>query len=247
MEEDIGIGSRLRAARGRVGWSREALAFHSGVSWSAIAQVESGRRRNLRPSTLSALAGALGITIDYLVSGGAGRPMLEHRALLYGADAEFLAGVAPFLAGAIDRSEAVLAVIGAAHVEPLKEQLGAGADAVRFVEQSEWYRTPVAALSGYQSFVKASLEAGAPWVRIVGEPVWTDRSASEARVWCRYEALLNLAFAGSPATVLCPYDTRAVDDDVLSHAGATHPHTFEGDLLSASGAYADPGSLVLEP
>src|ERR1700761_4783343 len=68
-ERESGIGSRLRAARERLGLSREALAFHAGISWSAIAQVESGRRSQLRPSTLLALATALGLTIDYLVSG----------------------------------------------------------------------------------------------------------------------------------------------------------------------------------
>jgi DNA-binding XRE family transcriptional regulator len=40
--EDSGIGTRVRAARGRLGWSREALAFHSEISWSSVAQIESG-------------------------------------------------------------------------------------------------------------------------------------------------------------------------------------------------------------
>ena len=35
------IGHSLRAARARAGFTREALAYHSGVSWSAIAQIES--------------------------------------------------------------------------------------------------------------------------------------------------------------------------------------------------------------
>src|SRR5438445_8615473 len=83
-----GLGARVRAARQRRGWSREALAFHSGISWSAIAQVESGRRTNVRPSTLHALALALGVTIDYLVAGrSVAAPMMEHQALLYATDA----------------------------------------------------------------------------------------------------------------------------------------------------------------
>jgi transcriptional regulator with XRE-family HTH domain len=54
------------------------------TGWSAIAQVEAGRRTNLRPATLSALAGPLGVTIDYLVNGGASQArMLEHSAFLY--------------------------------------------------------------------------------------------------------------------------------------------------------------------
>src|ERR1700753_169051 len=108
---DNKIGTRVKAARQRLGWNRETLAFHSGISWSAIAQVETGRRQNLRPSTLQALAGALGVTIDYLVAGG-GRvvPMLAHRVLIYGTEPEFLETAAPFLAEGMERGEAVLSV-----------------------------------------------------------------------------------------------------------------------------------------
>src|ERR1700686_2883902 len=85
-----GIGPRVRAARERLGWTREALAFHAGVSWSAIAQVESGRRTNLRPSTLLALSRPLGVSIDYLVEGGLSRPtMLGHSAFSYRTDDQF--------------------------------------------------------------------------------------------------------------------------------------------------------------
>src|SRR5258708_25386402 len=60
------IGESLKTARARLGWSRVALAFHSGVSWSAIAQIESVRRQDVRLSRLAALADALGASLDYL-------------------------------------------------------------------------------------------------------------------------------------------------------------------------------------
>ena len=59
------IGDSLKAARTRLGWTRETLAHHSGISWSAISQIESGRRRDVRLGTLSALAEALGVSVDY--------------------------------------------------------------------------------------------------------------------------------------------------------------------------------------
>jgi transcriptional regulator with XRE-family HTH domain len=71
----------LRAARERRGWSREVLAVQSGVSWSAIAQMESGRRKDVRLSTLTALSDALGVTVDYLAGRG-GKPrhaLFDHR------------------------------------------------------------------------------------------------------------------------------------------------------------------------
>src|ERR1700737_3741449 len=93
-----GIGPRVRAARERLGWTREALAFHSGVSWSAITQVELGRRTNVRPSTLAALSRPLGVSIDYLV-GGSESPstMLKHSAFCYRTDDQFGNIMGPFL------------------------------------------------------------------------------------------------------------------------------------------------------
>src|SRR3954452_5807720 len=120
--EQTGIGTRLRAARERLGWSREALAVHSDLSWSAIAQVESGRRVNLRPRTLSALAGALGVSIDYLVHGAPSSPaMLEHQVLVYETDEELVNPVGPSLRGGIEVSKAVLAVTTSAKIDLLRE------------------------------------------------------------------------------------------------------------------------------
>src|SRR5437764_5175534 len=85
-----GLGLRVRAARQRLAWTREELAYHSGVSWSAITQVESGRRRNVRPTTLAALARALGVSLDYLVEGIPSRQtMLEHSVFPYTSDDQF--------------------------------------------------------------------------------------------------------------------------------------------------------------
>ena len=74
--------------------------------------------------------------------------------------------------------------------------LGRAAKSVRFASQDEWYATPAKALAGYHGFVSESVAGGAPWVRVLGEPLWEGRSASEVRTWCRYESLLNLAFSG---------------------------------------------------
>jgi transcriptional regulator with XRE-family HTH domain len=63
------IGTALRAARAQRGWTRDQLADRAGVSVAAIAQIESGRRRDVRLSTLTALATALDVSLDELVTG----------------------------------------------------------------------------------------------------------------------------------------------------------------------------------
>jgi transcriptional regulator with XRE-family HTH domain len=235
------IGIRVRAARERLGWSREALAYHSKLSWSAIAQVESGRRRNLRPQTLSALAESLGLSVDYLIGGArADLTMLEHRALVYNADHEVVEVLAPFLREGIERSEALLAVTTAANVELLREHLGPDAERVKFVEAQDWYQEPGSVLRAYKAFVSEKAQAGAPWVRIVGELPWSGWSESEICIWTRYESLFNLIFAASPVSAICPYDTRSVSPDVAQQARCTHPQTIGPEGITNSSDYADP-------
>ena len=159
--DSSGIGARLRASRERLSWTREALAFHSGISWSAIAQVETGRRTNVRPRTLSALSGALGVTIDYLVNGTlAPTPMFEHSAYFYGDDGKYRATIGSFLAAGLERSEAALAVTTAGNIELLREHLAKDARSVKFVDSTSWLTTPQAALEAFGSFSDTKLRAG---------------------------------------------------------------------------------------
>lgn len=247
MSDSGGIGSRVRAARERLGWTREALAFHAGVSWSAITQVESGRRINVRPSTLTALSRPLGVSIDYLVDGRRPPPrMLDHSAFPYGAEDQFQKTMGSFLAEGVERSEAILAVTTLPNIELLREHLGNDARSVEFVDSGAFLSTPIAALEAFRSFSVVNLERGAPWVRILGEPRWTDRSVAEVRLWTRFESLFNLAFAASPMTVACPYDERSVTPEILKQAYLTHPHTMSERGISQSPDYTDPGLFALE-
>jgi transcriptional regulator with XRE-family HTH domain len=247
MSKTVGIGSRVRAARERLGWTREALAFHSGVSWSAIAQVESGRRTNLRPSTLVALSRPLGVSIDYLVDGRLSGPtMLDHSAFPYSTDDQFRTTVGSFIAEGIERSEAILAVTTGPNIELLQEQLGNDAGSVEFVDASAFYSTPIAALEGFRAFSAAKLERGAAWVRVVGEPMWEGSSGAEVRLWTRYESLFNLVFASSPLSIVCPYDERSVAPEIVSQALLTHPHKVGERGITQSPEYTDPRRFALE-
>jgi transcriptional regulator with XRE-family HTH domain len=242
------IGETLRAGRGRRGWSREALAYHSGVTVSAIAQIESGRRREVRLSSLAALAGALGVSVDYLIGSDAAMEssVFEHLVLGYSSDQEFLAATFPFLAGGVERAEAVLAVTTHPNIALLRDALNGRSDHVAFADSSDWYSSPIEAMRRYRSFVKERVEVGATWARIVGEPVWAGRSDAEFTAWTRYESLLNLACASLPATILCPYDARAVPAAVIAAAHRTHPAVARGTGITANAEYWKPEDFLLE-
>jgi transcriptional regulator with XRE-family HTH domain len=247
MADRSSIGARVRAARERIGWTREALAFHSGVSWPAIAQVESGRRTNVRPSTLAALSRPLAVSIDYLVGGSPSPRMLEHSVFPYRTDDQFQATIGSFLAEGVERSEATLAVTTASNIELLREHLGRDARSVEFIDSSGFLTTPIAALEAFMAFSEASVGRGAAWVRIVGEPRWTERSEAEVGLWTRFESLFNLVFAASPMTVSCPYDERSVAPEILRQAHLTHPHALGEQGISESPDFTDPGRFALSP
>jgi transcriptional regulator with XRE-family HTH domain len=238
----------LKAARARLGWSRETLAHHSGLSWSAIAQIESGRRKEVRLSSLSALAEALGVSVDYLIGSATTTPqLLEHRLLTYGSDEEYLAAAIPFFAEGMERSDCLLAVTSEEQTELLRDSLADRADGVEFADSAEWYRSPSTAMDGYRTFVNEKLEAGAAWIRIVAEIAPERRSDAEIPAWTRYESFVNLAFASSPTSFICTYDDRSWPTDVIDDARRTHPDITHGTDASANPAYRGPEDFLLNP
>jgi transcriptional regulator with XRE-family HTH domain len=241
------VGESLKSARERLGWSREALAFHSGLSWAAITQIESGRRREVRLGSLLALANALHVSVDYLVGGEAvaSPQLLGHSALIYRSDEDYLASAVPFLREGMARAECVLAVTANRQIGLLRDALGADAVGVEFVDSSEWYRSPSATLRGYRGYVKQRFEQGAHWIRVLGEPVWAGRTPAEISEWTRYESLINLALASLPATILCPYDERSVPAGVVADARHTHPEVTDAAGAATSPAYRDPEDYLL--
>jgi hypothetical protein len=165
--------------------------------------------------------------------------------LIYGQDDEFLASAAPFLAEGVDRSDAVLAITTDANVNLLRERLGPIGEQVEFVDSETWYTAPASALEAYRKFCSAKLEGGAPWIRIVGEPVWAERPESEVRLWTRYESLLNVVFASWPIEFLCAYDERTVEPEIVTRSCVTHPHTIANGRIRKSSGYESPSGFVL--
>jgi transcriptional regulator with XRE-family HTH domain len=241
------IGEALRAARERVGWSREALAYHSGVSWSAIAQIESGRRRDVRLTSLAALADALSVSVDYLIGNGGAvtPPLLWHSLLTYGSDDEFQAATTPFLAEGAERSEPVLVVTTASQIALIRESLHAKAAAVEFADSAAWLTSPIDALDRYRTFATQKFKAGATWIRILGEPIWAGRSEAEIIAWTRFESMFNLAFASMPISAVCPYDTRALSEEVVANAHRTHPVVAHGTEAIANPEYREAQEFLL--
>ena len=205
MSDSRGIGARVRAARERLGWSREALAFHAGISWSAIAQVESGRRTDLRPSTLVALARPLGVSIDYLVGGTTRRRRCSTISTSTTArKVTSRRRWGPFWRKGVERSDAVLAVTTLPNIGLLREHLGKQARKVEFVDSSYFLSTPVAALEAFRAFLRRpNLTVGATWVRILAEPRWAGAD-TEMRLGLATSRSCNSCSPDAPMTSPVP-------------------------------------------
>ena len=153
----------------------------------------------------------------------------------------------PFLTEGIAHSEAALVVTGSRHIKLLRDTLGADAVGVEFRKSDEWYSSPTAALDRYRSFVERRFQSGARWIRIVGEPVWNGRTEAEIVAWHRYESMVNLSFASSPVTVVCPYDSRYVPEQIVADACHTHPEILECGDARSSPTYRQPEEFLLNP
>lgn len=239
-----GIGPALRAARERQGWSRETLASRAGVSAAAITQIETGRRKDVRLSSLTALAAALQTTLDQLAASSRANGF-AHRALFYDNAEQFMAFAVPYLRDAVDAGEAPLAVTTPLKIRGLQRRLGSVASTINFADSAQWYTAPINALNAYRDYLNEKLDAGAKRVRVLGEPVWQKRSAADIRAWIRYESLINIAFASSPATIVCPYDNRGPRAVRLA-AQSTHPE-MAGRGAGHSHGYRTPEEVLLEP
>ncbi len=166
-----------------------------------------------------------------------------HPALFYQGQAEYLAGVGGFVRAALAADEPVLVAVPGPQLNALRESLDAGTGEVTWTDMTQLGRNPGRILAALQDF--ADRHAGRP-ARIVGEPIWPGRSQAEVLEATRHEALINTAFAGRQATILCPYDVQGLSAAVVSDARRTHPTLMEKgkDLLSAD--YADASSVCAD-
>jgi anti-sigma regulatory factor (Ser/Thr protein kinase) len=107
-------------------------------------------------------------------------------------------------------------------------------------------RNPARIIPMWRRFVDENAGPGVP-VRGIGEPIWPGQSADELSECQRHESLLNVAFGDGRAwSLLCPYDSRSLPDDVLEEARRSHgpdadsaPDPFSGNLPEPVGPVAE--------
>src|SRR5882757_9285424 len=179
----------------------------------------------------------MGVDVAEAVAVGDG---FLHRALLYRGAAEFRASIERYLRGGQARAEPVLIATAPTKVSWLRRELGSDTAGVAFTDMTELGRNPARIIPAIRTFIDRHPGRR---IRCVGEPVWPDRSAAELREATRYEALVNTAFSGTPATMVCLYDSAGLTTSVLDDAGCTHPAMFRHGEERDSSSYLGPDGL----
>ncbi len=176
---------------------------------------------------------------------GPARPAegFTHLALLYSSTREYLAGVLTQLRTSLRRAEPSFVAVPAPKVDLLRDELNGESAGVLFADMSELGRNPARIIPLLRAFID---DHPGQRVSYVGEPIWPARSAAEMREATRHEALINLAFSGTAATALCPYDTTALAPSVVADARRTHPALLQRGQRRASPEYCGPARLPPE-
>lgn len=193
----------------------------------------------MRSTGPEGLAGAMGDATTR------GRDVLIHRALVHGSEREFTETVVPYLREGRRVGDALVVIVTPERADRLRVELDAGtSQAIEFIDAAEWFTGPMATLAAYYDRTREDW-----WprgrLRLLAEPVWAGRSPLEIREWHRHESLLNVAFAGTPTTLLCAYDA-ALPPAVLDEVSRTHPELSGPGGSSPSGRFTDPADYYAE-
>jgi anti-sigma regulatory factor (Ser/Thr protein kinase) len=164
----------------------------------------------------------------------------RHEALLYAGAEQFVAGTSTFVRAALEADEAILVAVIEPRASLLREEMGADAEHVQFLDMENVGRNPARIIPAWQDWVDRQGAAGRGF-RGIGEPIWAGRRPEEILECQQHEQLLNTAFDEGPGWwLLCPYDTNTLPGAVIGRAHDTHPSLLDGDARAASATYPHP-------
>jgi anti-sigma regulatory factor (Ser/Thr protein kinase) len=163
---------------------------------------------------------------------------LRHEAFPYRNSEQYVDTVSDFLREGLGRGEATMLAVP----RPMARLVAGISDLadLEVVDLSELGRNPRRIIPAISEF---HVDTGRRQARIVCEMQWPAQSAAEAAEATRQEAMINLALADLPITILCPYDSSNLADRTLSDAARTHPEALKDGSLRPSERFEDPVAM----
>ena len=142
----------------------------------------------------------------------------------------------PFILGGLVADTPVVVAAPEPRLRLLRDALGTDAQRLQMLDMTVAGRNPGRIIA---EVLLATADAHPDQhVRIIGEPIWAERSEIEYPACVQHEALINLAFRGRRASILCPCDVAGLDPLVVADAAATHPTLIQRGRTSSSSDYA---------
>ena len=152
---------------------------------------------------------------DQAVAGGG----IRHVAWLYRTTGEYLSGIRDFVTAGASAGEPVLVAVPSGRLPP-GWQLPRENAGTRSLDAADLGRNPARLMPAVRAFAD---EHYGQRIRVICELAWLGRSGPELAEVTRYEMTVNLAFALTSITMLCPYDAASLPQSASASACATHP------------------------
>lgn len=154
-----------------------------------------------------------------------------HEALAYRSAEHMADRLAPHVTAAVGAGDPVVAVLAPDARDALRAAVGGDADRVEFQDPATVHRVPGFTVA--VRWARQSRRISNPDGRalVIGQQL--DLPGCGAEHWARLDIGLEVAIAGLPVTVLCPFPA---DSPELPRLGATHPL-----LSTAAGPQPSPG------
>lgn len=204
---------------------------------ACLSRAGDGYRRSPQPTTSERIV---------IAAPGGTPPTFRHEAALFDRDEDLVALVEPFLAAGIARDEPTILAVGPTCAARLTTALEDPDDLI-VVPETEAMRRPAVRLQTLRRTIDVHLAAGADGIRLVSAlPVDPAEDPALAwQPWGRFEAYLEVAFAGVPLRQLCLYDRRTAGPRALASAARCHHRTLTaGDGHEQEGDRPEPSSLL---
>jgi anti-sigma regulatory factor (Ser/Thr protein kinase) len=161
----------------------------------------------------------------------------RHWAVFYRGQQGFLDATLPFIRDGIQAGEPTLVMVSAQKIELLRGALEGEHEDVHYADMDWVGVNPARLIPAWRRFVDEH-SGGERRLRGVGEPISASRTAPQLVECQRHEALLNLAFADAgDFELLCPYDSEALESEVMTEVKRSHPILVEDGRERPSDQY----------
>ena len=164
-----------------------------------------------------------------------------HTALVYAGDDQFAGAVGTYLGEGVARDERVMAVVPQTKLDRLRDELGADARRVDFVDARDGYRPQ---WNVFRAVLDALAQAPGRRLRVVAEQDLADRSPAELRDYQRLEAMVNVVFRDHPLTLLCPYDANGLSTELFDISRQTHSSVMDATGSRPNEQFSDPAAVL---